>query len=133
MLKISTADTVQAHFWRTFVPDIYLLVADLVLLVVIAALLYSSGRRLHYRDAPFLFPERWLLWASLSVAVHGALVAAAIWTLWLERLSALWWLALVLGAVPVATALRYALGVNASPRRVAERNKRRHKSSGLPS
>ncbi len=106
------------------------LTADLVLLVLISSLLYVSARRLHYRDAPYLFSRRWVLRGSLSVLVHGA-VFVCVWLTLLEMYSAAWWAAVVAGSLPVALTLRYAVQVMNSPRKIVERNKRKWKGPEL--
>ncbi|WP_161882540.1 hypothetical protein [Deinococcus alpinitundrae] len=106
------------------------LTADLLLLALISLLLSVSARRLHYRDAPYLLSRRWILRGSLSLLLHGA-VLVCIWLMLLELYSAAWWAAVAAGSLPVALALRYAIQVMNSPRKVVERNKREWKGPEL--
>lgn len=106
------------------------LTADLLLLALISLLLSISARRLHYRGAPYLFSRRWVLRGSLSLLVHGA-VLVCVWLMLLELYSAAWWTAVAVGSLPVALALRYAVQVINSPRKIVERNKRRWKGPEL--
>ena len=98
--------------------------ADLLLLLLLGLLLYGSARRVHYRDAPYLFVRRWLLGGGLSVVLHGA-VFVGVSLMLIDLYSVTWWAAVVLSSFPMLLALRYALQVNRSPQRVAERNKRK--------
>ena len=107
-----------------------LLAADLLLLLLISSVLRGCARQLHYRDAPYLFSKRWVWRGSLSLLFHGA-VFAGVSLMLFEMYSAPWWAAAVFGSIPVLLAVRYALQVFRSPRKIAERNKRKWKGPEL--
>lgn len=97
-------------------------------MLLIGLLLYGSTRRVHYRDAPYLFVRRWLLGGGLSLLLHGA-VFVGVLVMVIELYSLTWWAAVVLSSLPLLLALRYAFQVSRSPQRIAERNKRRWKGA----
>ncbi len=85
---------------------------------------------MHYRDAPFLLTRRYIAWSSLSLVLHS-LILVGVSMMIIERVSAVWWLALALGALPALTGLRYALIVTRHPLRVVKQNKRKLNTSDL--
>lgn len=101
---------------------IHPLTVDFLLLSVAMLMLYSAARQLHYRDVPYLFLRRRLLWGTLSFFLHGAVLIGVMFML-LNRYSAAWWLATVLGSFPTLITFGYAVRVIRNPRRVAVMNK----------
>jgi len=112
------------------VPFIHPLTVDFLLLSLAMLLLHSGARQLHYRDVPYLFLRRRLLWGTLSLFGHGA-VLIGVTLMLLNRYSAVWWLVAVLGGFPALLTFGYAVRVVRSPRRVAVMNKHRWKGPEL--
>lgn len=83
----------------------------------------QSDFELHYRDVPYLFLRRRLLWGASSFLLQG-LVLIGVMAMLLEERSVVWWLGVVLGSLPALLILGYALRVLSNPRRVAMLNKR---------
>ncbi|WP_161884421.1 hypothetical protein [Deinococcus alpinitundrae] len=108
----------------------YSLTADCLLLFVATCLLYSCARQLHYRDAPYLFLRRRLLWGTLSFFLHG-MVQIGVMLMLLDRYSTAWWLVAVLGSFPALMTFSYAVQAIHNPQRVARTNKRRWKGPEL--
>ncbi|TSA83846.1 hypothetical protein FNU79_11490 [Deinococcus detaillensis] len=106
------------------------ILADLLLLALAALLLRSGARQLHYRDAPYLFRRRRLLWGALSLLFHGVALIGVM-ALLIELYSPVWWLAILIGSVPVLLIFVYALRVISNPRRMAMLNKRHWKGPEL--
>ncbi|AWN24088.1 hypothetical protein DKM44_13300 [Deinococcus irradiatisoli] len=103
-----------------------------MLLALTVPLIYTNMRRLHYRDAPYLFPGRCLLWAGLSLLAHSAILLC-VTLLLLERYSLVWWVLVLIGSLPILAAFRYAVLVARNPRRMVSINKSKWKGPELVS
>ncbi|WP_237725031.1 hypothetical protein, partial [Deinococcus alpinitundrae] len=134
---ISRNESAECRSRRTFLHEtinrnisVYSLAVDCLLLFVATCLLYSGARQLHYRDAPYLFLRRWLLWGTLSFFLHG-MVRIGVMLMLLDRYSTIWWLVAVLGSFPALMTFSYAIRAIHDPQRVAGMNYYRWKGPEL--